>query len=182
MDQMLFDDLFDDANQICTDQWKCSKRRSQYFRQAREEVRQACIKEMVGWPQCLSTCARKFQDIYNDRNSLKLWRLSPHRSRQHSNPSNWNNLETDDFVRQIWQTTKTCSASSNTSSSSSRRVLSMGSCGRNIYQKNNTMTLTCPRPLRRLTTLVMLSRSKSRMRPAFGVSWLSNLSGRQAAA
>ena len=66
MDQMLFDDLFDDANQICTDQWKCSKRRSQYFRQAREEVRQACIKEMVGWPQCLSTCARKFQDIYND--------------------------------------------------------------------------------------------------------------------
>ena len=112
-------------------------------------------------------------------NSLKLWRLSPHRSRQHSNPSNWNNLETDDFVRQIWQTTKTCSASSNTSSSSSRRVLSMGSCGRNIYQKNNTMTLTCPRPLRRLTTLVMLSRSKSRMRPAFGVSWLSNLSGRE---
>ena len=46
---------------------------------------------------------------------------------------------------------KTWFASSKTeSSSASRRVLSMGSCARNVYQINNYETLTCPGPLRRV--------------------------------
>ena len=41
-------------------------------------------------------------------NSRKLRRLNTHRFRQHSNSSDWDNrkLDTDDFMKQIWRTTK----------------------------------------------------------------------------
>ena len=111
------------------------------------------------------------EDIYMLGNSRKLRRLNTHRSRKHSNSSDWDNrnLDTDDFYETNLTNNKTCPCSSNTSSSSSRRVLSIGSCARNIHQIDNSMKLTCPRPLRRLTTLDMLPRSKSKIRPAFGV-------------
>ena len=73
---------------------------------------------------------------------------------------------------------RTWAASSKTESSSSSRVLSIGSCVKNFIKSEKTLTLTCPIPERRLTTLLLLRRSKSKMRPPTGVSWLSNRTGR----
>ena len=78
-------------------------------------------------------------------NSRKLRRLNTHRSRQHSNSSNWDNsnLDTDDFYETNLTNNQTCPCSSNTSSSSSRQVLSIGNCARIIHQIDNSMKLTC---------------------------------------
>ena len=75
-------------------------------------------------------------------------------------------LNTMQQIIHILKVKKTWAAASNTESSLSRRVLSIGSCMKNfIKPEKKLLTLTWPGPESRLTTLVLLCRSKSKILP-----------------
>ena len=153
----------------------------------------------VSSPQnlCSSTCARNFPGYFKIFRNTNLENIPRYlETKTHANCGGWFRLDLVNIPALLAGTIGTWDRRFlwDKSDNQQKPVLGLrilyhlhhpGECSRlATVQKLFTkpiihMTLTCPRPLNRLTTLVMLPRSKSRIRPAFGVSWLRNRSGRE---